>query len=290
LLFLATFASTTTLGAVWLALTHPGAPQDLLPWLSPATIRQVWSDPGLLQPGFLFACSALAILLCHELGHYLACRRYGLPATLPYFLPAPVAIGTFGAFIRIRAPIRTKRVLFDIGVTGPLAGFAALLPFLLYGVARSRPVPLPPLAEGGFLLVPGPSLALELTSRLFHGPLPEGFVLDLHPFALGAWFGLLATAINLLPLGQLDGGHLLYAAVGSVQRRLAVPLWLGLAAAGLLWPGWVLWSLAVLVMGLEHPPVRDEASPLGTGRTVLAWLALLVLVLSFMPVPVAQLG
>lgn len=292
MLFVASFLTTTTLGAAWFLWTRTDVSTELFPWLSPTTVIQVWTDPVLLRTGLAFSLPALAILLCHELGHYLACRYYRLPATLPYFLPAPIGIGTFGAFIRIRAPIRTKRELFDVGVAGPLAGFVALVPFLLYGVAHSEPVPLEVVeaGEGGsaFLLLPGRSLALTLATRLFHGGLAAGETLHLHPFALAAWFGLLATAINLLPLGQLDGGHILYAVMGRLQRRLALPLWLGLGVAGLLWPGWLLWCLIAVVMGLSHPPVRDEAEPLDPVRHTLAAIALVILVLSFMPVPVSE--
>ena len=299
-LFVLTLLSTTTLGAVWSLWAHPTRMVDVFPWLSPHTIRSVWSDPESLRLGLSFAVPALFILLCHELGHYLACRHYRLPATLPHFLPVPVGIGTLGAFIRIRAPIQSRRQLFDVGIAGPLAGFLALLPFLLAGVAMSRPAAVAALdpalaqtvdggaAQVGMLLAPGRCLALELATRLFHGPLPEGTVLHLHPFALAAWFGLLVTAMNLLPLGQLDGGHVLYAAAGAVQRRLALPLWLALGLAGLYWPGWLLWCLIVLLMGLRHPPVRDEATPLDRGRLALAWVGLAVFVLSFMPLPVEE--
>lgn len=294
LLFVLTFLCTTTLGAGWYLFTRTDVQTDLVPILWPDTVARVWGDPALLALGLSFSLPVLIILLAHELGHYVACRRYRLAATLPYFLPSPIGIGTFGAFIRIRSPIRGKRELFDVGVAGPIAGFVALLPFLLYGVARSRAAAIEPLADPppgalvSILLVPGKCLALELATRLFHGPLGPGMVLDLHPFALAAWFGLLATAINLLPLSQLDGGHILYAAVGRAQRRLALPLWLALAVAGIAWPGWWLWSVIVLLMGIRHPPLRDELTPLGRGRTWLALLALALLVLSFMPVPLRE--
>lgn len=298
-LFAATFFSTTTLGAHWnlAARTDVLSPIASVPFfgplLSPATIWQVWSDPGLLATGLGFSLPSLLILLCHELGHYLACRRYRIAATLPYFVPAPIALGTFGAFIRIRSLIRTKRQLFDVGIAGPIAGFVALLPFLLYGLARSRPTRVEIASDFASaqtaLLQPGSSLAMELVTRLLHGPLPAGTVLDLHPFALAAWLGLLATAINLLPLGQLDGGHILYAVLGPRQRRVALPLWLALVAAGFFNPGWWLWAMVVLVLGLRHPPIADEREPLGTGRTLLALVALIMLVLCFMPVPLLEI-
>ncbi len=291
LLFAASFFTSTTLGAGWYLFTRTDVSTDMLPWLTPQVVRRVWSDPQLLGVGLRFSLPVLFILLCHELGHYLACRRYGLPATLPYFLPAPFGFGTLGAFIRIRAPLRDRRELFDVGFAGPLAGFVALLPFLVYGLAHSRPA-LVRLASGpadhvADLLVPGKNLLIALLGRWFHGPLPPGTVLDLHPFALAAWIGLLATALNLLPLGQLDGGHILYAAAGRLQRRLALPLWAALALAGVYWQGWLVWCVIVLVLGMHHPPVRDEETPLDPWRRLGAVAALLLFALSFMPEPLS---
>ena len=282
LLFGLTFFTTTTLGPVLCAWSRDGLPADVYPLITPRLVARVWSDPSLLGLGLAFSLPVLFILLVHEMGHYLACRRYRLPSTLPYFLPLPAVLGTLGAFIRIRVPIRSKRELFDVGVAGPFAGFLALLPFLFWGIARSQPEPLR-IAAGASRLVPGQCLAMALVTRLFHGPLGDGMVLRLHPFALAAWFGLLATAINLLPLGQLDGGHVLYAAAGRWQRRLALPLWLALALAGVLWGGWVLWCVVIFAMGLYHPPVVDEATPLDRRRRALAIAALVVLALCFMP-------
>ena len=291
-LFLLSLFTTTTLGAVCLLMTRTDEITESVPLLTPATVAAVWRRPDVLLQGVAFSLAVLFILLCHELGHYLTSRHYGLPTTPPFFLPAPIAVGTFGAFIRIRAPIRDKRQLFDIGIAGPLAGFAALLPFLFYGLAHSRPAALAAVASPAntqlILLLPGKSLAIELVSRLFHGPLPAGTVLDLHPFALAAWFGLLATAINLLPLGQLDGGHILYAVAGRVQRRLALPLWIALGLAGFYSTGWLLWCVIVLIMGLRHPPLTDESEPLDLGRKVLAGVALVIFLLAFMPVPLTE--
>lgn len=291
LLFLLTLFCTTTLGAGWYLSTRTDVITDLLPILEPRTVRTVWTEPALLATGLRFSLPVMLILLCHEMGHYLACRRYGLPATLPYFLPAPLGLGTLGAFIRIRAPIRRKRVLLDVGAAGPLAGFVALLPFLIYGIARSRPSSVtlvdPEVAGDLLLLLPGRSLAMDLLIRLFHGSRSAGAVMDLHPFALAAWVGLLATALNLLPLGQLDGGHVLYAASGRMQRRLAWLFWGALLLFGLLWRGWWIWCGIVLFMGLKHPPVVDESQPLDPWRRLVALACLALFVLSFSPVPIS---
>ncbi len=289
LLFLSTLFTTTTLGAGFFYYTRTDFATDLPFWIGPETVGRVWSDPELLATGLSFALPLVLILLCHEFGHYFACVRRGLPATPPFFLPLPIFLGTLGAFIRIRAPIRDRRELLEVGVSGPLAGFAALLPFLVYGLARSTPATVTPVSAGAdtapMLLVPGANLAMALGTRLFHGPLSEGAVLDLHPFALAAWFGLLATALNLLPIGQLDGGHILFAAAGELQRRLAPALWAGLALIGLAWPGWLIWCAILLVIGIRHPPVSRMEPGLDRGRLGLALLALALLALSFSPVP-----
>jgi membrane-associated protease RseP (regulator of RpoE activity) len=286
-LLAATFLLATTLGPVMLLWSRTDVLTGLWPWLTPNTVRAVWTDPRLLASGLAFSLPSLAILLAHEMGHYLACRRYDLPASLPYFLPVPLGFGTFGAFIRIHAPIRNRGELFDVGIAGPLAGFVALVPFLLYGVAHSTPGRLS--AGEGTLLWLGRPLAFELAAWIFHGPLPEGTVLNLHPVAMAAWLGLFATALNLLPLAQLDGGHILYATVGRRQRPVAVVFWIALLAAGSWWPGWWLWCAVSLALRLYHPPVADETTPLGPGRRRLAWAALAVFVLSIAPVPVSYL-
>jgi len=291
-LFSLTFFTTTTLGPVMVQYGRTDMTTLLGPLLSPDVISEVWRTPALLRMGLAFSLTALTILFAHEMGHYVACRRYGIPSTPPYFLPVPFNFGTFGAFIRIKAPIQSKRQLFDVGIAGPIAGFVTLIPFLFYGIAHSLPGPLNEVsgpvigAENvGLVLLPGHSLAIELVTWLFHGRLAPGMVLNLHPVAYGAWLGLLATAINLLPLGQLDGGHILYAATGRFQRRLALPLWIALGVMGYYWRGWLLWCVIVLIIGLYHPPVYDESEPLDAKRRLLAWFALVMFVLSFMPVP-----
>lgn len=290
LLFLVlTFFTTTSMGPFFWISTRTDVFMAQQPiGLTPAMVRQVWGDAAMLRLGLSFSLPLLTILLAHELGHYLACRRYRIPATLPYFLPIPAGLGTFGAFIRIKAPLRSRRELFDVGIAGPLAGFVTLIPFLVYGLAHSVPSARG-LHPGESILLPGRPLAMEAVSWMFHGPLGSDTILDLHPYALAAWFGLLATALNLIPLGQLDGGHILYSVSRSWQRRLARPVWLGLAAAGFLWPGWWLWCALTIVFRLYHPPVQNESVPLGRGRKVLAAIALAMLVLSFMPRAISQM-
>jgi membrane-associated protease RseP (regulator of RpoE activity) len=283
------FALLARLDVVW---TPPSRLLAELPLLiHPDTIRLVWGDPQLLGWGLRFSLATIFILVSHELGHWFACRHYGLPATPPYFLPAPLVLGTFGAFIRIRAPLRSKKELFDVGIAGPIAGFVALLPVLLVGMAKSVPTDLARAAgapgAGLSLYFPGENLLWRLSSLAFHGPLDDGVMLNPHPFLLAAWVGMLATALNLLPLAQLDGGHILYALLGRRQRRLALPLWLALVALGFWSPGWWLWALIVLLLGLRHPPVHDEQTPLDRRRRLLALFALVMLVVCFVPVPLA---
>ncbi len=279
-----TFFTTTTLGPAFWAWTRTDLTTDLSPFLSPELVRRVWTDADVLRLGLSFSVPLLLILLAHELGHYIACQYYRLSSTLPYFLPMPWTLGTLGAFIRIRSPLRSRKELFDVGIAGPLAGFVVLIPFLVYGVAHSELAPRPEeLRLGETIALPGHCLAIELVARLLLGPLGKNTVLNLHPYALAAWFGLLATSINLIPLGQLDGGHILYAVSRRWQRRLAPAVWITLAVAGFLWPGWWLWCILTVVFRLFHPPVQNEATPLGRGRRILAAVALAILVLSFTP-------
>lgn len=303
ILFLATLGTTTTFGTGFYLSTRTDVVTDLIPaieWiflgqlseflaLTRYIFRTVWSDGQLLQIGLALSLPTLAILLSHELGHYIACRRNKLPSTYPYFIPAPLLIGTFGAFIRIRAPIRTRRELFDVGAAGPIAGFLVLLPILFYGVANSEPVSVVAadwdLPGSLLLLKPGTSILMSAATLAFHGPLPDGSVLNLHPFALAAWVGTFVTALNLIPIGQLDGGHIFYAAFGRWQRTLAWWLVGLLALMGFLWPGWWLWSLVLVIIGPRHPPVLDGRQGLDQRRWVMALFTLIILVLTFMPVP-----
>ena len=239
-------------------------------------------DPALWK-GLVFSGPLLLILLVHELGHYLACRVWGVDSSLPYFLPSPTLLGTFGAFIRLRSPIYSRKSLFDIGAAGPLAGFAMLLPLLFVGVSMSRIVPGIGLRSP---IVLGNPIILRFAERLWFGDVSPVNI-SLHPLAVAAWAGLLATAINLLPVGQLDGGHIVYAALGiGWHRRLSIVSIGVLAILGFFyWPWWI-WAVILFFFGRRHPLVYDR-TPLPPARMALAALSLLLLLLSSSVVPVS---
>jgi membrane-associated protease RseP (regulator of RpoE activity) len=243
--------------------------------------------------GFWYSGTILAILGCHELGHYFACRYYDVDASLPYFLPLPPVLfltGTLGAFIRIREPIPSKRMLFDIGIAGPIAGFVVAVPALFIGLAMSRVVVFPHGLDGLSL---GEPLLFKLASWLFWGTPAEGYTINLHPIAFAAWFGMLATMLNLFPIGQLDGGHISYAVLGR-RSSIVTMVMIGCALV-LTWLSisWLVWTVLMIVMlrlfGRHHPRTIDEEVPLDTPRKWLALFALLMFILCFTPTPVQQL-
>jgi Zn-dependent protease len=245
-------------------------------------------NPRAVGLSLLYAFVLLLILSAHEMGHYLACRHYGISATLPFFVPAPTLIGTLGAFIKIRDPITRRRRLFDIGAAGPLAGFALAVPALAIGLAFSKIVPTLP-REGGTLLFGEPLIVKLIGLAALSGSGP-GFDVILHPVAFAGWVGVLVTALNLFPMGQLDGGHIAYAVLGTRSRRLAQAFLIAFAVMGVLfWVGWFVWALLILVLGLKHPRVWDETAPLGRGRTWLTIGLALVFLLCFIPDPVQGL-
>jgi membrane-associated protease RseP (regulator of RpoE activity) len=242
---------------------------------------EMWMDPRQLLPGLPFSLTLLVILLAHEFGHYLACVYYRVDASLPYFLPAPTMIGTLGAFIRIRGPIYSRRALFDIGVAGPIAGFVFLLPALAIGLVYSKIIP--EVAGEGSFLFGTPALLWVLQKAIFPGVDPAAIYLD--PVARAAWIGVFATALNLLPIGQLDGGHILYAFVGEKHRRLSRLFVLLLVPIGIAyWYGWLFWAALLFFFGHRHPVIYDQA-PLGAKRRNLGLVAALIFALSFMPNP-----
>ena len=281
-LLLATIGSTTWLGArlhqTYTANLHPGT-----------------DPPFVLWHGLWYGLTVLAILGVHELGHYWTCRRYRIDVSLPYFLPAPgLMIGTLGAFIRLREAVPTKRMLFDIGVAGPIAGFAVAVPALFLGVGLSPVMPPPEVPDEGLRLHIGLPLLFRLAVWTVWGAIPEGHGLNLHPMLFAAWVGLLATALNLFPIGQLDGGHISYAVFGSRSTLVTLGAAAVLFALAFHSPSWIVWAVLMVVMlftlGPRHPRTLDHYVPLDRTRLFVAAFALVIFVLCFTPAPVQIVG
>jgi membrane-associated protease RseP (regulator of RpoE activity) len=251
------------------------------------------AHPHFILEGVKFAAALLPILLAHESGHYVACRLYGVDATLPFFIPVPPPFmaGTLGAFIKIKSPIPSRRALFDIGVAGPLAGFALIIPVAVIGLLTATPDTTAAAAQGGGVIVFNDPPLL----RLLAAPLGVGDLGNIapNPFYFAAWFGLLVTSLNLLPVGQLDGGHAVYALLGrrvhKYVGRIAFLLMLALAPLGWLWhgaPTSVLYVVLLFVMlRVPHPAPLDDRDPLGRARIIVGILTLIVFALSFLPFP-----
>ena len=278
-LLVLTIGATTLVGVNhYLAFVSDFAPLPELPMpLNQLLLRGLW-----------YSGTILTILGCHELGHYFACRYYDVDASLPFFLPFPFAItGTLGAFIKIREPIPTKRMLFDVGIAGPIAGFLIAVPALFIGIALSHVVRIPPDFVGFEL---GEPLLFKLATKALWGTIQDGYSLNMHPMAFGAWFGLLATALNLFPVGQLDGGHVSYAVLGRQSTYVTLATVVGSIVLALFYSSWIVWTGLLLVMlfvfGPHHPRVFDEHLPLDRTRLLLALLALAMFVVCFTPVPI----
>jgi membrane-associated protease RseP (regulator of RpoE activity) len=277
-LFALTLLTTTMAGAYMAGVDHP--------LLRPA---------GLLQ-GLTFSVPLMAILLLHELGHYVTARRNNVSVSLPYFIPAPLPsifiIGTFGAFIRMKSPPRSRRIMFDVGAAGPWAGMLLAVPAVIIGLHYSEILPLDR-GAGGLEL--GNSLLFLGLSRWILGVDPNAVTINLHPIAFAGWIGLFVTTLNLLPVGQLDGGHVIYALFGRSHRAISrlfvlccvlmvvVPWMLGWSY----WTGWLLWAVLLVFLGLGHPAALDTETPLDTRRQVAAWLTIVLFVITFSPVPIS---
>ncbi len=239
-----------------------------------------------LAAGGPFALTLLFILGVHEMGHYVAARRHGVKVTLPFFIPLPIpgSLGTLGAVIFIRSALKTRRALFDVGISGPLAGLVVALPLFVVGLL------LPPIAFGApinlvFRGVGVPPLLEALGGALVEGSLSRAILL--HPVALAAWFGVLLTALNLLPLGQFDGGHVAYALFGRRAWLLAYLAFGVLAFAGVFfWPTWLIWAVLASLTGLRHPPPHDDITPLDFRRRLLGWLTIAIFLLIIVPRPI----
>jgi membrane-associated protease RseP (regulator of RpoE activity) len=243
---------------------------------------------GQLFAGLPFAGTLMAVLVVHEFGHYFAARYHGASVSLPYFIPAPPLFGTFGALIRMRSTVRDRNSLFDIAAAGPLAGLAVALPAMILGLGWSTTVSAPP--PGSEALRFGDSLLLTLLKVIWVGSMPEGSVLWTHPVADAAWAGLFVTALNLVPVGQLDGGRIAYALFGARHRQVSIATFCALLALGFITGSnnWFVWAfLLFFVMGFQHQPPLDDLSPLSPGRYAVGVACLVLLVLLIPPVPIA---
>jgi membrane-associated protease RseP (regulator of RpoE activity) len=264
ILFILTFFSTLLVGAL-----QTGA--DLL------------KEPVKIYKGIPFSLTLMIILLSHELSHYFTSRRHGVKATLPYFIPAPTIIGTFGAFIKMKSPIVTRQALIDIGASGPIAGFIISVIAAVIGLGMSEVVSVAQ-TKGGLNL--GDSILFSYLSRAALGVTPSDHDILLHPVAFAGWIGLFVTSINLIPVGQLDGGHIAYALLGEKHLRLSFSLIFLMVLLGLLlWEGWFVWGVLLLVLGLRHPPVIYWEVPLDPKRKFVGWLSLVIFIITFIPVP-----
>lgn len=282
-LFAATFATTTLAG-----LFHAGGDVDLL-----TAILVVTARPSILLLGLPFSVTLMVILLAHEMGHFLACRYYGIRCTPPYFIPSPFLFaGTFGAFIRIRSPFKDRRALFDVGIAGPLAGFVFVIPALIVGIAYSTLIPRGS-SQGDITF--GEPLLFRWLAKIVLDYSPETQDMIGHPIAMAAWLGLLVTCLNLFPIWQLDGGHIAYAVLGR-ERQRQTSLCASIALIMISFLGWpvpsyLLFGILLLVLGSRfrfyHPSTLDDDLNIGRGRLLLGVLALLILLVSFTPVPIS---
>ena len=237
--------------------------------------------------GLPFALSFLAILGAHELGHYFAARHHRVAVTLPYFLPFPSIWGTLGAFIQLRSPTKNQKQLFDVGIAGPLAGLAIAVPLLFWGLSLSELKPLPTTED---YMLEGNSLFYAWAKYTVFGqmlPNAQGLDVFLHPMAWAAWSGLFVTVLNLLPVGQLDGGHVIYVLFGYRARLISMLTLAIMAVVGAFyWQGWLFWVLLIsLVVGIGHPPPLNEITPLDGRRKFLGYAMLGVFMLLFVPTP-----
>jgi membrane-associated protease RseP (regulator of RpoE activity) len=264
---------------------HPSVQQSRPRRLLPIVLFVATFLSTYLIGGLAFSLALMSTLLAHELGHYLQARRYGVPASLPYFIPMPISpIGTMGAVILMEPGMGNRRTLFDIAITGPLAGLVPALLFCVLGLQWSEVVVI---ADNQMGLMLGEPLLFKLLVYLTFGSLAEGQDVILHPVAFAGWVGIFITALNLFPIGQLDGGHVLYALLRQRAHTVAKGLLLAAAVAVVLWGywGWTLMLLLLLWIGPVHPKTANDYVSLGTGRTVLGWASLLFVPLGFTPMP-----
>lgn len=265
LLFILTFLTTTIAGAFM---------SGIIPW----------EQPDKIYIGLPFSLTLLFILMTHEMSHYIASRAHHVSATLPYFIPAPSIIGTFGAVIKMKPPIPDRRSLIDIGASGPIGGFIIAIIACVVGLHFSEVKPAGQLQEG---LAFGSSLLFSFLTKLVLGIDPEKYDILLHPVAFAGWIGLLVTSLNLLPIGQLDGGHITYALLGEKHSIISKSMLPILVVLGIVyWEGWLIWAVLMIFLGYKHPPVVYPHIQLDRNRKLIGWISLVIFILTFTPAPV----
>lgn len=245
-----------------------------------------FQTPSALAKGIPFSLTLMLILFTHEMGHYVASKKYGVKTTLPYFIPGPwypFGIGTFGAFIKMQSPILQKQALLDIGAAGPIAGYVIAIFAVGVGLSSSTFVKVD---ETTALLRLGDPLTFSLLGSLLGKVPPEGYDVALNAIAFAGWIGIFITSLNLLPIGQLDGGHIAYALFGRRQRWISMGMVIVLLFLGTLgWPGWYVWAVLTIVLGVRHPPILDEEAPLDFRHKLVGWGSVLLFLVTFMPTP-----
>ena len=243
----------------------------------------------ILAGGLLFSISLMLILGAHEFGHYWASKRNGVKATLPYFIPAPPIFiaGTFGAFIQIKQRIPNRRVLMEIGAAGPIAGFIVALPALILGLHLSTVSPLTGMGGINF----GSSIILNLCSKLMLGVNPSSPYINihLHPIAFAGWIGMLVTALNLMPVSQLDGGHIIFAFCPDKHSLIGKLFFVSLFPLGFYWPGWFFWALMIAFMGFKTAPLKEGSDELGPMHKALGTISGIIFLLTFIPIPFSEI-
>ncbi len=234
--------------------------------------------------GVFYSVAIMSILLAHEMGHYVMCKRHGVPATLPFFIPMPLPpFGTMGAVIAIKSVIPNRRALFDVGVAGPIAGLIFALPAITIGLHYS--IIIDPNTFEGASMTMGEPLVFKLISYIVIGPVPDRLDVLIHPLAYAGWVGLLVTAINLLPIGQLDGGHIAYALFGKKSKYIFLVTLACFAISAIFFPGWILMLILLMFFFFKHPPPLDDTIPIDRKRKILGIVMFVVFILSFTPVP-----
>ena len=243
-----------------------------------------WST--MVWDGLLYAVPVMLILLAHEMGHFLQALRYSVPATPPFFIPMPLPpLGTMGAVIIQQRGVADRKATFDIAITGPLAGLVLALPIAWFAISNSTVVEIPPWDTYLF----GEPLILQWMIEFVHGPIPEGMTVDLGPVGLAGWVGIFITALNLIPIGQLDGGHLLYCLLGKRAHTVAQYM-VGFAVGYMVGTNnytYAIMLALIVFIGAKHPETADDTVPLGTTRIILGWLTLAFIIIGFTPVPLA---